>query len=722
VFTQNSVDLKALTWPISMLGQAIELLAQRSGLVQRPTSLPVSPAGLDQADSELIEQWVEVVASQLEIEAELIVSSYAEMEQLLYRAGPAILQLPASFAAGELRFLALLKGNKRGIFLVGPDASLHRVRPDVIRSALCHELETPVVRRADRILAEIGVSKRRRERTWPAIAQKEIGTTQTSVGWLLRLPPHASLWTLARRASLLRWTLVMTGVYFVQQFLTLGAWAVIGRATFTDHFDWTWLWAWALLHFTTIPFGALASSIESPLANNLRRIFKWQLLYGILRLNPDDVCHQGAGQFMGRVLESRWLENMAVNNGIRTLLIGVTLAMANVPLSAGAGGWPHVALLWGWVGVVILLTWLYYRRFRATINTYRDITNDLVEQMVGHRTRLAQQDSAHWHDEEDRILARYLELSRQTNRAQAMLYGLPPHGWMVLGLLGIAYVFVVSPGPNSQVQLTLSVGGMLLAFQALTTLVRGVWAVAMAMSVRSQVEPLIQAATRPSEDQAAALALLSRPKHEHPARKRPVLTIRGIDFRYRSRAQLVLEKCSLQIREGDRWLLEGPSGGGKSTLASLLAGMRTPQSGLILLWGFDRRAMSTDMWRRRVAMAPQFHENHVLTETLAFNLLMGRRWPPLPEDLAEAETVCRELGLGELLDRMPDGLLQIVGEGGWRLSHGERSRLYIARTILQKADLVILDESFGALDPESLQRTLRCVLDRSPTLLVIAHP
>jgi ATP-binding cassette, subfamily B, bacterial len=106
----------------------------------------------------------------------------------------------------------------------------------------------------------------------------------------------------------------------------------------------------------------------------------------------------------------------------------------------------------------------------------------------------------------------------------------------------------------------------------------------------------------------------------------------------------------------------------------------------------------------------------------AINLLMGRRWPPLPSDLEEAENICRELGLEELLTRMPAGLQQMVGESGWQLSHGERSRLYIARAILQQADLIILDESFAALDPENLKNALQCVLRRASTLVVIAHP
>ena len=138
--------------------------------------------------------------------------------------------------------------------------------------------------------------------------------------------------------------------------------------------------------------------------------------------------------------------------------------------------------------------------------------------------------------------------------------------------------------------------------------------------------------------------------------------------------------------------------------------------------GLDLQTLGADGWRQRVVAAPQFHDNYVLTGTFAFNLLLGRRWPPQPADVQEAEAVCRALGLGDLLDRMPAGLWQMVGETGWQLSHGERSRLYIARTLLQHADVVILDESFAALDPENLQRAMHCVLERASTLVVIAHP
>jgi ATP-binding cassette subfamily B protein len=201
-----------------------------------------------------------------------------------------------------------------------------------------------------------------------------------------------------------------------------------------------------------------------------------------------------------------------------------------------------------------------------------------------------------------------------------------------------------------------------------------------------------------------------------------LLDVHDLVFRYRDRGEPVLQGVDVHIRAGDRLLLEGPSGGGKSTLAALLAGGRVPEAGLLLLGGLDRETLGADGWRRRVVVAPQFHENHVLMGTFAFNALMGRGWPPRTADLEEAEKVCRALELGPLLERMPAGLGQLVGETGWQLSHGEKSRLYIARALLQGADLIILDESFAALDPHTLQRTLSLVLEKAPTVLVIAHP
>jgi ABC-type transport system involved in cytochrome bd biosynthesis fused ATPase/permease subunit len=101
---------------------------------------------------------------------------------------------------------------------------------------------------------------------------------------------------------------------------------------------------------------------------------------------------------------------------------------------------------------------------------------------------------------------------------------------------------------------------------------------------------------------------------------------------------------------------------------------------------------------------------------------MGREWPASEQSLAEARSLCSELGLDDLIARMPGGLAQPVGETGWQLSHGEKSRLYIARTLLQGAELVILDESFASLDPETLGLAVRCALKHAPSVMIVCHP
>ena len=453
-------------------------------------------------------------------------------------------------------------------------------------------------------------------------------------------------------------------------------------------------------------------------------IFKSRLIHGTLKLEPEEIRHQGMGQFLGRVMESEAVEMLALSGRFMAVLSVIELILAFFILAKGVGGMPHAALLAIWALMTLFILWRYYQTSRDWAETYREMTNDLVERLVGHRTRLIQEDPQRWHEDEDQLLDRYLKLSENMDRIGIQINAVIHRGWLLVGLLGVVLPFVA--GAPTPAQLAISLGGVLLASQALGKLAGGAQSLVGLLNAWQQVGPLFHAAARPEEKPALSFVPPSgmrQPSSQSTAQsKAPLLVARDLSFRYRPTGRPVLQEISLQIDPGDRLLLEGPSGGGKSTLAALLTGLRKPEAGSMLLWGFDRQILGPDEWRRRVVMAPQFQENYVFTETFAFNLLMGRRWPPQPEDLEEAEVVCRELGLGKLLDRMPSGFQQMLGESGWQLSHGERSRLFIARTLLQKADLVILDESFGALDPENLYRALRCVLERAPTVLVIAHP
>jgi ATP-binding cassette subfamily B protein len=476
-----------------------------------------------------------------------------------------------------------------------------------------------------------------------------------------------------------------------------------------------WLIAWALILFSLLPLRVLNTWLQGLIAVNLGGLLQKRLLFGAMRLNPDEIRHEGAGQLMGRVFESEAIETLSLNGGIRGLTAIIEIIMAGWVLALGAGGGWHAALLFVWIGIISgILVVFYKRRHRWTVMR-RDLTHYLVEVMVGHRTRLAQALRRHWHRGEDDALAEYVKVLDSVDRTAIILETFISHGWLVVGVLGLVPAFVSgSAGPAA---LAISLGGVLSAEVAFRKFALGLVNQLMAGVIAwDQIKPLFEAAARPQVEGSPDTAV------SPPTPSGQLLGIHDVSFRYNMQGDQVLDRCSVRVQTGDRILLEGPSGGGKSTLASVLTGLRQPDSGLVLWQGLDRMTLGSTGWRRRVVFAPQFHENHVLGNTFMFNLLMGRRWPPRQEDVELAQTLCEELGLSEVLARMPAGMLQTVGETGWQLSHGEKSRLYIARAILQGVDFLILDESFAALDPQSLQRAMACVLERAPTLLVIAHP
>jgi ATP-binding cassette subfamily B protein len=414
-------------------------------------------------------------------------------------------------------------------------------------------------------------------------------------------------------------------------------------------------------------------------------------------------------------MESSAVETLAVSGGLGALVATLELGVAAIVLTLSPIGWLGGVALMAWLITMALLL-RRYARARARWTAQRlTLTRDLIERMVGHRTRLVQEDAARWHEGEDQTLARYLESSQRVDRAATAWSAWGPRGLLLLGIAALGPAFVAGRGATA---LALGLGGVVLAYRALRRCVAGAGELVAAGIAWRAVAPLFKAAARSTTAPAPLFALGTTPAQPGE----PLIAADKLVFRYGDRAEPVLHDCSLEIRAGERLLLEGPSGGGKSTLGSLLAGMRTAAGGLLLLGGLDRHTLGLDGWRRRVVAAPQFHENHVFVGTLSFNLLFGRGWPPTEQDLAEAWTICRELGLGPLLERMPSGMEQMVGEIGWQLSHGERSRIYVARALLQHSELVVLDESFAALDPETLQLVMACVLRRARTLVVIAHP
>jgi ATP-binding cassette subfamily B protein len=642
--------------------------------------------------------------------------SYGELDAALKHTAPLLIRISSS---REPRFIALV-GSRRGrLFLLRPDLGIERVPATTITAILRGPVEAPLRKQVERLIAIAKLAERDCHRAEQALFA-DLGPAPIDGVWTLRAASGAPFWAELKGIGCLVRVAGLALFHAAQYLLWIGSWWLIGRAALEGRLDAGWLAAWALLLATLVPFQAVTAWLEGSLSIDVGRLLKRRLLCGALRLEPEEVRNDGVGRLMGRVIECEAVEALALTAGFAGLTAGIELMVALALLAFGAARWLPALCLVGWIAVSIGLGRRYWRRRSDWTRARLEITHDLIERMVGHRTRQAQGRSAHRHEGEDEALQRSLDLSHGMDREGVRLAAVVPRGWLLVGVLGLAPAFAAGAVPT--VQLAIGVGGILLAYQALRKLTAGLWHVAGAAIAWTQVAPLFDAAARPQSVGAPGFARLAAEGFGRSAAHIPVVEVRDLVFSHRGRAEPALQCRKLVIAAGERVLVEGPSGGGKSTLGALLAGLRVPQSGAILLGGLDRETLGSMAWRRHVALAPQFHENHVLTETFAYNLLMGREWPPRAEDLRDAEGICNELGLNELLTRMPAGLFQMVGETGWRLSHGERSRLYIARALLQGAELVIFDESFAALDPENLQKALACVLKRAPTLMAIGHP
>ena len=207
----------------------------------------------------------------------------------------------------------------------------------------------------------------------------------------------------------------------------------------------------------------------------------------------------------------------------------------------------------------------------------------------------------------------YREISFHQDRLSAALQAAGPRAWLLLGLVGLGLGFVAGAEPTP---LAIAVGGVVLASRAFRALSEATERLATAWNAWEHVRTL---AGNAEGKLPAALSLVRAKESEKGS---TVLEARNVVCTYPGRLAPVLDGVSLRVLAGDRLLIEGPSGSGKSTLTAILAGMRQPTAGLVLLGGLGPDVLGADGWRERVVIVPPFHDNHILQGTLAFNLLM----------------------------------------------------------------------------------------------------
>ncbi|MGH7156166.1 MAG: amino acid ABC transporter ATP-binding/permease protein, partial [Acetobacteraceae bacterium] len=207
------------------------------------------------------------------------------------------------------------------------------------------------------------------------------------------------------------------------------------------------------------------------------------------------------------------------------------------------------------------------------------------------------------------------------------------------------------------------------------------------------------------------------PQQPAPMPEEVGLRFEAVTFRWQPDRPLVFDGLTLEIPQGSRSALLGPSGTGKSTLAALVLKLAEPQAGRLLLGDVDLRCLPAEAVRRRIGWLSQ--ATHLFDDTIRNNLLLAR---PDADDssLWDALEAAR---IADTVRALPDRLDTWVGEGGARFSGGQGRRLALARALLSPAPLLILDEPCAGLDAAT-ERDFFTTLNETAaerTIVLIAH-
>lgn len=787
-------QLTEITWPQQRSADAVLAVCRQQKLLPENDAHSETPDVQNRAGS------IESQAERLGVDALSVDASYRYIERELSNINAGLVTLNL---AGETRFLAVVGASsnmltgRRTLKAITPKGRQVKIHVDLIAKRLCEPLEAPLREDIANTLAQAKLNKKRFQNVSKSLLAERLGMARVEGIWLLRPLPDAALRTQLRFSGLFSKLLALGASYVAYYVLWVASWAVIGFGALNGHLDKGWIIAWVLTLLSLVPFRMAFMWQKGAVSIGIGTILRRRLLVGAMNLNPDDMRQEGIGQLLGRSLESSEFESLSLSGGINALVAVLELLIAAWVLSTGAGGALLVVLLLMYLLMMAFVFVLMSKGIRKWAHSRLRLTYAFVENMSGHRTRIAQEDPARWHEREDSLLNAYQDDSIAMDKI-AIILALIPRGWLLLGLTGLAYAFTFTL-PES-LSLAIALGAVLLCYRAIVGLAGGMSELARASVAWDNLKPMLlarsdysiphscvenfsaskagsasdTAATTNTEaanftaggsvdgfergvgvdneeigervesvevihsgdsvgeierfkggegvDEEVFNTLANKTEKTQTVSKNTLLEIHGITFAHRSRQAPVLSDCHLTIHSGDRLLLQGSSGSGKSTLASIISAVREPDAGLMLYKGLDLPSVGSSHWRKNIVMVPQFHDNHIFMGPFIFNLLMGRAWPPNEQDMDEVYEVCIALGLDKVLRKMPGGMMQLIGDTGWQLSHGEKSRVYIARALLQGADLLMFDESFAALDPENMQMAMNYVFHKAETLMVIAHP
>ncbi|MER6014539.1 ABC transporter ATP-binding protein [Streptomyces bluensis] len=366
---------------------------------------------------------------------------------------------------------------------------------------------------------------------------------------------------------------------------------------------------------------------------------------------------------------------------------------------------PLLALAVGWA----------VRRARPLfrdLQHHLDVTHRLLrEQIIGVRVIRAFVRETHERARFDRANTDLLDAAMRSGRLMAVL--LP----VVMLVVNASAVVVVWVGGHRMADGTLRVGALTAFLTYLAQILTSVMAVGSLFVLLPRAEvsaeriaEVLDTAPRPSPTAGPDAPL---PGGAGPAgRRKEALELRGVGFRYPGAEEPVLRDVTLTVRPGEVVAVTGSAGAGKSTLLGLMGRRFDPTSGAVRLRGTDVRALGRADLAGAIGYAPQ--QPHLFSGTVASNLRYAKPGACDEELWRALRMACADAFVAEL----PDGLDAPVRQGGSNFSGGQRQRLAVARALVHRPAVCLLDDPFSALD-QATEARLRTALDGEAMTAVV---
>lgn len=432
-----------------------------------------------------------------------------------------------------------------------------------------------------------------------------------------------------------------------------------------------------------------AAFVAADAAGRVAVALRRSTLAAVLAVDPDASRRLGTGRAHALALDTELISTLLVT-ATPALTLGLgQIAVGSSLLLRGPDDAPTIAVIAATAVVVAGLIAVQFGARTAWTHSRAEVSDTLAGRLLGARTVRVQESAEEGRATGERLHARYLVASRKLDASTVILLATAHVTTAVLVILA-----AVSGDRSDRV---VHVGAALLFGVGLA---RGVAAIIEAINAENAYRRLRE---------LRALRRDGTGTSEVADAHETLLSAEAVTYRYRDGDGLT-EPTTLRLNDGERLIISGQSGAGKSTLAELLSERRAASSGIIA----SRPGV-------RVIRVPQADDNHVFHASLLFNVLCGRGWPPTADDVARAVEVLKDLGLDGVVKRMPAGLAQPVGDGGWRMSAGETARLCLARALAARPDVLILDETTASLDPLTRRQVIAAVDRTARAVILISH-